>query len=201
MTTPHIKICGVTQPEDIALCEQFEVEYIGLNFVPSSPRFLSLEAAQELRSAMKATKAVGVFADMPMEEVEELAEVLSLDMVQLHGNEDADDIRSIDVPVIKAFRYVPWDEELETYLFAGASIMLDGQANGSQADWKTITQLPEELCEQLWLAGGLNPDNVAEAIKDVHPYAVDCASGVEQAPGIKDPLLLKTFVDVARSQS
>jgi phosphoribosylanthranilate isomerase len=201
MNTPRIKICGLTQKEDIALCEELEVDYIGLIFAPNSKRFLTIEKAQELRSCIQKTKVVGIFVDETISKVQEIAEKLSLDFVQLHGSENQNYIRRLGLPVIKAFRTVPEAELIKEYLETAVHVMLDGRENGIQSDWEAVATLPSDLRHRLFIAGGLNPANVPELIRVAEPYAVDSASGVEKSPGIKDHQLLRLFVDAVRSHS
>ena len=198
MNTPLIKICGVTKLEDIALCEELLIDYIGLNFVPSSPRCINTKTATQLRSASRRTVFVGVFENQPIDLVNDRATDARLDYVQLHGDESIEYAKQCRVPVIKAFRRVPLVDELYAWIDAGAKVLLDGRTNGGQADWQAVAALPRPVKNQLFLAGGLTPSNVAEATRLAHPFAVDVASGVESGAGVKDRELLAAFVSSVR---
>ena len=211
---PIIKICGITRAEDLALCEELGVEMIGLNFVPSSPRRVTVAQAKKLRSAVKQCGVIGVFQDQSDEEVQKIAEEVGLDGVQVYGSEKSplrpdgtaegqgrvnSEKRRMNVETIKAFRSVPEEPELREWMGAGARVLFDGRANGVVANWDAMARLPEDIRSQMILAGGLTPENVQEAIQIVRPYGVDIASGVESEPGVKDAEKVKKFVERVRS--
>lgn len=198
MKPPSIKICGVTRDEDITQCEKHKIEYIGLNFVPTSKRFLNLEDAKALRSQIHTAKVVGVFANEPIQNITTAVELLELDCVQLHGDEDLDVFFEIGVPIIKAFRGVPSQSELDVWLLSGAAVMIDGPANGVEPDWDAVAELPEEVRSHMFIAGGLTPDNISEIQERIGPFGVDCASGVESSAGVKDPAMMEAFVNAVR---
>lgn len=211
----RIKICGVTRPEDaVAACEA-GADCLGLNFYRKSPRWVSIPAAQAIRKACPANvKFTGVFVNMPLEEVRQIAGDVPLDFVQLHGDEPADYIaRLAPWPAIRAFRVVAGKlDEVESELeacqrggVAPAAILLDGYhagqfgGTGERVDWDALSHWnPQFALPPVILAGGLNPANVAAAIALTRPAAVDAASGVESSPGIKDHALMRQFVAAAR---
>ncbi len=193
-----IKICGITRAEDAQLCEELGVDYIGLNFVPSSKRCISISQAEEVIAGLKRVRMVGVFADADPSQIREIVSALGLSGVQLHGSETPDHVRDLECHVIKAFRTVPSLNILETFMHAGARILLDGAANGESADLNQIAALPENIRSEIFLAGGLTAQNVSDAISRIHPFAVDCASGVETSPGVKDHRMLRTFISAGR---
>ncbi len=211
-----IKICGFTNGADAELAVQAGADAIGLNFYPDSRRFVTVDAAQRILERIPQSVArVGIFVNAPVDHVAQTFDLLKLDFVQLHGDEPSD--RLVDLaprPVIKAFRYqarnqdrlLGFVEEAERLGASPAAVLIDScHANayggtGRVGDWSAIAGLMAHLggC-QVVLSGGLRPANVAEAIGTVRPSAVDVASGVESAPGIKDAALVRRFVDEARA--
>ncbi len=198
----RVKICGITTPEDARLVSEAGADAIGLNFVPSSKRFITPSWAERIIQAMSVfTMRVGIFQDHPLGEVRNIAGKLRLDAVQLHGDEDADYARVLlpEFRVIKALSFSP-ELSLE-YLrnFPANAILLDGlkPGSGEQFDWQAAAFL--KACPNLILAGGLNPDNVSEGIQALRPYAVDVSSGVESSPGHKDARKVQRFLERARS--
>jgi phosphoribosylanthranilate isomerase len=225
----HVKICGVTTAADAAAVAAAGADEIGLNFVAGSPRRLDVAAAREVAAAVPAgVLRVGVFAGLPPEEILAVVAAVGLDAVQLHGHleEGSGAAGPVDppataaalrgVPVIRAVR-------LEADGLASARRWLDAaralgppvvaalvDAGGRDAsgaalggtgrvvDWGALAAA-EPLVEPVVLAGGLTPGNVAAAIRATGVAAVDTASGVESAPGIKDPAKVRQFVAAARA--
>lgn len=200
----RVKICGVTSVEDALCCAEAGADYVGLNFWSGSRRCVDLERAAEIARALPSPVAkVGVFVDAPREEIERAVAAAGLDAVQLHGHEAPSECRGFAVPVIKAIRVseggAPPAAAAER--FAVDYVLLDGDAGagigggGRSFDWgRAIGVAPGRL----FLAGGLRPDNVAAAVRIVRPFAVDVASGVETAPGRKDPRRVREFIDHAK---
>jgi phosphoribosylanthranilate isomerase len=198
-----VKICGVTSPEDALLVVEAGADAIGLNFHPASPRCVDVETAQRIVRVLPAgIQRVGVFVDAERERVEELASLLALDALQFHGDEDAEYCRGWSQKVIKAVR-VRGPESLDaTRLPAVDLILADAYVEGVPGG--TGRRVPLEWLagverERLVLAGGLDADNVAQAVRLVRPAAVDVASGVERAPGRKDPEAMRRFVSNAKN--
>lgn len=196
---PAIKICGITRAEDLSLCEELGVDFIGLNFVPSSPRYRTKEQALRLRSLVRRVKTVGVFLDAPIDDVLATARDIDLDLVQTHGSESLAYVRALGIPTIKAFRTLPDMGTLLSFIEAGCQILLDGRSSGQKANWESIARLPAEIRCHLFLAGGLTAENVSEAIRRIQPLALDASSGIEITPGIKDPKLLRAFITSIRA--
>jgi len=211
----RVKICGITSPEDAALAVQAGADAIGLMFA-SSPRRIDRNAAEQIVSVLPPfAVAVGVFVDAPAEWVREMATGLSLGAVQLSGDESLEYVAALaPLRVIKAVRVVgPESLEAPSSWARGqrpgnlAAVHLDtavvGQhgGTGKSFDWSLAADLQHSAGAVLpmILAGGLRPDNVAEAIRVVRPYAVDVSSGVEAEPGRKDPEKVRRFVAEARS--
>jgi indole-3-glycerol phosphate synthase/phosphoribosylanthranilate isomerase len=193
-TTPKVKFCGMTNDADIAAAEKLHIDFIGFIFVSSSPRHISLERAQELRRSVQHAKTIGVFMDMSIEDMERHISALDLAYVQMHGTPNAKLCRALSVPVIQAFRGVPTVETLEKFLAVGPYILIDKEDGKDEADFAAIAALPQHIRSRLFLAGGLTPLNVEEAIHTIHPFAVDCARGIESAPGKKDETLMESFL-------
>lgn len=197
---PFIKICGLRHPDEVSLCEELGVTFIGLNFVPSSPRSVTLAQAAEMLLRMRHCRPVAVFTHQDAEFIESVCEEIDVQFVQMHGAGE-------QVPVLKgrtiirALRYVPDQKNLGSLQKQFPYLLLDGTKNGQKADWKAIAEFPEDVRRRIFLAGGLNPENVAEAISMIHPFAVDVASGVESEPGVKDPDLIRAFVAAVQQSS
>jgi phosphoribosylanthranilate isomerase len=188
----RVKVCGITSPEDALMAASLGVDAIGLNFHRPSPRWVDPDTARRIVALLPAfVTTVGVFVDAPEETVDEIADHVGLDRLQLHGAEDPGYCRRRSRPVIKVFRAGPgWTpEDLDPY--SGFTVLLDahqpGLAGGTGllANWGAARILVERG-HSLILAGGLSADNVAQAVEAVHPMAVDLNSGVETSPGRKD---------------
>ena len=196
----EIKLCGLTREEDIIIANELLPDYIGFVFANKSKRYISPENALKLKQKLlPRIKAVGVFVD---EDVKNVADYINrgiIDMAQLHGNEDEAYIKRLrvltDKPIIKAFKIKSRDD-LHGVLESSADyILLDsGTGSGNVFDWDLIKSVER----QYFLAGGLKPQNVEEAIRTLRPYAIDVSSGIEN-DGRKDAAEMKEFVNIARS--
>ena len=196
----RIKICGMTRPDDVAAAAQLGVDAIGLVFHPASPRHVGVELAQSLVARLPAFVTVtALFLDPDAEAVRQVLAKTRVELLQFHGGEPAEFCRSFGRPYIKA---VPMGSRVDLSEYArrhaqAAALLLDSHAAGQKGgtgrsfDWNTLPKLDGP---PLILAGGLRPGNVATAIRIVRPYGVDVASGVESAPGIKDPEKMAAFV-------
>ena len=197
----RVKICGVTTPEDACLAAELGADAIGLNFYPESPRSISPFAARNiLRELPPLVSSVGIFVDWTPEPVIALSQALRLSAAQLHGDETPQTVAEVakKIPVIKALRIekgsapigVPRHRAASAFLLDAA---ISGQFGGTgvTTDWTQARILAGS--HRIILAGGLTPENVAEAILAVRPFAVDVASGVESVPGKKDPAKLRAF--------
>jgi phosphoribosylanthranilate isomerase len=198
-----VKICGVTSPEDAALAAAAGADAIGLNFHPPSPRSVAVDTAEEIvRALPRGLCRVGVFVDAERTWVADLAARLALDALQFHGGEDADYCRGWSQKIIKAVR-VRGPESLAPAMLPAVDFILadayvEGLAGGTGRR-VPLAWLAGVERERLILAGGLDADNVAEAVRLVRPAAVDVASGVERAPGRKDPEAMRRFVAHAKN--
>lgn len=200
----HVKICGVTSVQDIELCVAAGVDAIGLNFAPGSPRCLTLAAALPLAQAIPAhVLSVGVFVDADLDQLTEYKRVLSLGCLQLHGDEPPALLSQLLPHAYKALRVRGADVLAQAARYAGEHVLLDAYVpgahggTGARFDWKLARDLAQ--VRKVTLAGGLTPDNVAEAIAVAQPFCVDVASGVEHSPGQKDPERVRAFVRAAKS--
>lgn len=200
----HVKVCGVTSAEDVQLCVAAGVDAIGLNFAPASPRCLTLEAARALVSGIPShILSVGVFVDADLEQLLHYKEALGLRCLQLHGDETPDLLERVLPHAYKALRVRGADVHAEAARFGGEDILLDAYVpgahggTGARFDWNLARELGRT--RRVVLAGGLTPENVAEAIRVAQPFCVDVASGVESAPGRKDAAKVQAFVRAARA--
>ncbi len=205
MSRTRIKICGITRTEDALLACELGADAIGLVMTPSSPRCVSVERARRIRDALPSfVSAVMLTHDLPLDHLAKLIDAVQPDLIQFHGSEDATFCESFGVHYIKAIGMAgEVDVRAMTAMHPHArGFVLDGHAPGARGgqgrtfDWSRI---PRDLGRPIILAGGLNADNVARAIVEVRPWAVDVASGVESSPGIKDEKKLRAFFASVRS--
>ncbi len=193
----RVKICGLTRPEDAAAAYAAGADALGVIFAAGSRRRVSVAQARAVLDAAGPLVArVGVFVDASVSEVLAAVEGAGLNVVQLHGREDAATVTELAgrVPVIRALRWTPGIDLDALDLGPVAAVLVDGPQPGSGApfDWTAAAVLTGS---RPWmLAGGLTPENVAAAIGRLAPAAVDVASGVESAPGIKDHAKVRAFV-------
>jgi phosphoribosylanthranilate isomerase len=208
-----VKICGITNVEDARWAVNLGAEFIGLNFVAESPRKVSLDKAAEIVSGLPAfVKAVGVFVNPTVKDLEKILKKVPLRILQLHGNETKDQILEIkerfQLPVWKAVRVKDASSLEDIAALKGTidMVLLDTFSpvetggTGKTFDWNLAVKA-KECGIPLILSGGLNPDNVQTAKKQVGPYALDVASGVEKEghPRKKDIEKMKQFVLKAKS--
>ena len=203
----RVKICGITRPEDADMAVAYGCDAIGLVFYAPSPRNVTIDAAAEIVARLPAfVSAVGLFVNAPADEIGEVLSKVQLNMLQFHGDESPEHCRQFDIPYMKAIRVKPGANLLQyAAAYADAKALLfdtytEGVAGGTGQtfDWNLI---PENIPQPVVLAGGLNPANVGEAIRKIHPYAVDVSGGVEAAKGIKDADKLAAFMRGVRDAS
>ena len=201
----RVKICGVTTVEDALHAAACGADAIGVNLWPRSRRHVPLETARAIAIALPPhVAAVGVFVNQPRDEILEAVCRARLAAVQLHGDEAPHEARGFPVPVWKGLRLasplpLAWLDEWEGV----AAFVVDAPApagvfggTGVTGDWEIARAAAERA--PVWLAGGLGPENVAEAVRAVRPHGVDVASGVERSPGLKDPEKVAAFVRRAK---
>lgn len=198
----QVKVCGITRTEDAAMLVELGVNVIGLNFWPQSKRYIAPKDAQAILSVIRGmqpeTSVVGVFVNQSAEEIESCRSLLGLDGVQLHGDESVSFAKSLNGPCVKALPLASRDDLKRAADFAELGLLVDSHSkerggSGIQANWELAKELAQER-DDLWLAGGLRPDNVQDAIESVGPFGVDLASGVESSPGIKSRALVEQFM-------
>ncbi len=198
----EVKICGVTRAEDALLAAELGAELIGFNFWPGSKRYCPPDVAQRIIERLPPrVKVVGVFVNPQRAQASEVAKRVGLHLVQLHGDERPEACTGYAVPVVKAVqvRETPTLQSLRSWPVQ--ALLLDAPSEGFGGSGRTFAwQLAAGVSRELpvWLAGGLTPENVGDAIRAVRPRVVDVASGVEVAPGIKDPDKLARFIAAAR---
>ena len=201
----RIKVCGFTREDQLAQAAQLGVDAVGLVFYPPSPRNVSIEQAQVLcRAVPPFVTTVGLFVDAPAEQVREVLRQVSLTLLQFHGDETPAYCQQFGLPYIKAVRVKPGLDLLQyaTDFASARGLLLDAYVagvpggTGERFDWKLI---PANLPLPVVLSGGLDPENVTEAINNVRPWAVDVSSGVEQGKGNKDLAKMAAFIDGVRN--
>ncbi len=206
-----VKICGVTLADDAAAVASAGVDFIGLNFWPKSKRYLAPDRAPMIAGIARSTgtaKLVGVFVDASVEDIMAVAGRVELDVIQLHGDESIEQVRKIQQaafrPVWKAIAVASARDIERLDGWPADAVLLDA---ASPARGGTGTLISPQLAlaarerhprVNIVLAGGLDPQNVAAAIAHVQPWAVDVASGVETAPGVKDRAKVAAFVAAVR---
>lgn len=205
-----VKICGLTNLDDARWAWQCGADLLGFIFVRSSPRYVSPDDAAEIARGLTAagceSKLVGVFANESVETIRGIASQCRLQLVQLHGGEEPDYAGAVGLPAIIALRVrdrVPW-EELARY--EAWAYLLDSydpkQLGGTGHVWRwELLQERPELSAQLIVAGGLTPDNVEHVVRQINPWGVDVSSGVEAAPGRKDPDKVRQFIAHAKAKA
>jgi len=190
-----VKICGITRREDAEAAVEAGASAIGFVFWPKSPRFIDPYRARAIAARLLPfVTPVGLFVDQPLEHVNAVASLVRLGAVQLHGDETPEFAASIAAPVIRALpieKANAWPEGTTLLLDAHDPVQRGG--TGRTIDWTAAAAIASR--RRVLLAGGLTPDNVAEAIAQVRPFGIDVSSGVERAPGIKDHQRLRALFE------
>lgn len=198
----RIKVCGITEPDAAIACVEAGVDLIGLNFVPGSPRRIDPRRGAEISQCVAGQiERVAVFRDLGWDEIERVLRQVDVERIQLHGDEDPEDVEQLDLPVVKAIRGAD-AEAAERY--PGAILLLDhptGEAGkGRPWEWSEAGTLIAAGYDVI-LSGGLNPENVGQALADLGdllPWGVDVATGVEADGHRKDSALIKAFIEAVR---
>lgn len=196
-----IKMCGLCRPCDIRAANEIKPEYIGFVFSPGSRRYVTYGQALELKALLEPDiQAVGVFVNENPETVADLLAQGVIDIAQLHGREGESYIRKLrtltDRPVIKAFCIKNKYDAAQAQRSTADYILLDsGAGTGTVFDWKLI----QDIQRPYFLAGGLSPDNVGEAVRYLQPYALDVSSGIETG-GRKDKIKMAAFAAAVRKE-
>lgn len=196
-----IKLCGLSRPCDIDMANKLKPDYIGFVFAEKSKRYVTPEQEAGLKKLLDPEiRAVGVFVDEAPEIIADLLNSGIIDLAQLHGNEDEAYIKSLrqrtDQPIIKAFQIKTRDDIAEAERCSADHVLLDsGAGTGAVFDWLLLKNAKRPY----FLAGGLSPDNVYEAVRLLHPYAVDVSSGIE-TDGLKDREKAAAFIAAVRKE-
>ena len=197
----QIKMCGLRRPEDIRAVNGLKPEYIGFVFFPGSRRYITPETANALKEMLDpGIEAVGVFVDENPETVAELLADRTIDIAQLHGHEDEQYLARLrkltDRPLIRAFRIRSAEDAMRAQASSADRILLDaGAGDGKTFDWSWLRTVKRPY----FLAGGLNPENAARAVRELKPYAVDVSSGIE-TDGFKDIQKMRAFMQAVRTE-
>lgn len=200
-----VKICGIKTLKDGQAAINAGADYLGFNFYPKSVRFIEKSACAEITSVLKREhpqiKLVGVFVNSPVDEVKDILQTCHLDLVQLHGDEMPETFAQLAPHAFRAFRGIPesnagYERNEAPFMLIDAAVKGVYGGSGVTADWTAAAKLAQQY--PLLLAGGLTPENVADAVCQVNPWGVDVASGVEAAPGEKDPEKMSAFVKAVR---
>ncbi len=196
-----VKICGIKTLKDALAAIEAGADYLGFNFYPKSVRFIEKSACAEITSVLKREhlhiKLVGVFVNSSVEEIQDILQTCQLDLVQLHGDETPEIFAQLAPYAFRAFRGIPESNagyernEVPSMLIDAAVKGVYG-GSGVTVDWAAAAELAKKY--PLLLAGGLTPENVADAVRQVRPWGVDVASGVESVPGEKDAGKMVQFV-------
>jgi phosphoribosylanthranilate isomerase len=202
-SVPRVKICGITNLKDAHHASACGADALGLVFYPGSPRFIEPEQARRIIAELPPlVTTVGLFVNESPARIREVVAHCGLDTVQLHGDEEPDQCSYPPCRVIKALRL---HDQLGDEVFAAyrvAALLLDAYVpqqfggTGQRCDWQRAALVAAR--HRVILAGGLNPENVAKAVRQVRPYGVDVSSGVEIQPGKKDPEKVARFIRLAK---
>ena len=200
-----VKICGITRLEDALLAARLGADALGFNFWPGSKRFIDPGVARAIVSRLPPfVTAVGVFVNQSPTDVLATAAQSGVTVVQLHGDEPQEDCNGYPIPAIKALRVAGPESLAAMDRYRVQAFLLDAPCagfggSGAAFDWTLVREISARV--SIILAGGLTPENVAEAVRTVRPWAVDVASGVEVSPGVKDPDKLARFIANARKET
>lgn len=203
--TVAVKICGLTNYDDALYAMQCGADYLGFVLVPETPRYVAPVQIRKIISKLpKSVQTVGVFMNQPADRVMQSLDETGLNIAQLHGEEEPEEIEKIGRARVWKVVTVSTAQVIAGVVQCGAAMLLadsivKGRRGGTGVvcDWSLAAELSAR--RKIMLAGGLNPDNVAEAVRRVKPFGVDVSSGVEKAPGVKDHGKIRAFIERARA--
>jgi phosphoribosylanthranilate isomerase len=207
MNRLQVKICGVTNVEDARACADLGADMIGLNFYPQSARYIRPQHARKIIEVIpRDVRAVGVFVDPTASEIRGIAKSVGLEYVQLHGNVASETCRELasEFRVIRAFSTDGQFKPEDVRSFLECDVILDAHhaelrgGTGLTCDW-SLARATLPFARFLILSGGLNAQNLGDAIATVGPHAVDVCTGVESAPGVKDRRAIEKFIAATRA--
>ncbi len=199
----QIKICGITNRDDGLFAIEHGAHYLGFIFYDQSPRYIAPNLLKELIGELYGIKKVGVFVNKPVDDIINIIEICELDVVQLHGEESDDYIyklKDFGVEVWRAFGLRCEADVQKAAVCKADKVLVDSitekeyGGTGILSNWELAYKIARK--RDVILAGGLNPDNVVEAIKTVKPFGIDVSSGVELKPGKKDLAKLEKFLEL-----
>lgn len=204
-----VKICGLTSLEDARFVSGALAHYVGFIFYENSPRYITPAKAGAIINWVEGPECVGVFVDQPLDDVNMISRQTGIDYVQLHGNENPSYCELVDKPIIKVI-HIKEDtdadvlsERIDPYLDVVDYLLFDTKVEGKWGgtgqvfDWSLLDDIANQV--PYFLSGGLNPGNIQQACREVHPYAVDVASGLESEPGVKDFDKVEAFMEEMRT--
>jgi phosphoribosylanthranilate isomerase len=213
MARTRIKVCGIREAEHARCAIEHGADYIGLNFIEGSPRQLEIAQARNLVAKIcaisRTVEPVALFANQSTDLIREVLEAADFKIVQLHGDEDRTFVESLGE--VRVFKAVPFDpSRIDAWRNPPANVaalLIDAPTvpgeltggTGRSFDWDALVQLDKTDLPPIILAGGLTPDNIAQAVRTVRPFAVDVSSGVESSRGVKDPALIQAFCKAVHS--
>ena len=202
-SVPRVKICGITNLDDAHHAAACGADALGFVFYPGSPRFVDPDQARRIIAELPPlVTAVGLFVNEPTARIREMVEFCGLNTVQLHGDEEPDQCCYPPCRVLKALRLRGDMQASQFAAYTVSALLLDAfvpnmfGGTGHRCDWEQAAIVASQ--HRVILAGGLNPENVAEAVRQVRPYGVDVSSGVEEKPGQKDPEKVARFIRMAK---
>ncbi|MGN8226493.1 phosphoribosylanthranilate isomerase [Gracilimonas sp. BCB1] len=205
----RIKICGITNLEDARFAAGALVDYLGFIFYEKSPRYIEPGEAGAIINWLEGPEKVGVFVNQPLDDVNRIAKETGLDYVQLHGDESVEYCELVEKPIIKVIHIqeetVPYllKHQIDQYSEVADYLLFDTKIDGlwggtgKSFDWDMLNEADIDVA--FFLSGGLNAENISEAIETVQPYAVDISSSLEQKPGLKDFGKIEDFMHLMRS--
>jgi len=200
---PRVKICGITNLDDAHHAAAYGADALGFVFYPGSPRFVDPDTARRIIAELPPlVTTVGLFVNEPSARIREMVDFCGLNTVQLHGDEEPDQCCYPPCRVIKALRLRGDMQSSQFAVYKVSALLLDAfvpnqfGGTGHRCDWEQAATVASQ--HRVILAGGLNPENVAEAVRQVHPYGVDVSSGVEEKPGQKNPEKVARFIRMAK---
>lgn len=204
----RIKICGITSVVDAAAVADLGADELGLNFYPASPRYISPETALGIAESIpRAVQRVGVFVNANLDDVVNIADVVGLDAIQLHGDETFDYLTELKRRsarfLIRALNLSSSGPPLDLDAIPADAVLIDSPHDGAYGgtgkvfDWELLGEAPA-VSTPVYVAGGLGPDNVAAAVRRLRPFAVDACSRLEESKGKKDLAKVKEFIQEVR---
>lgn len=201
----QVKICGITSVADAVAAAEAGADMIGLMFYEGSPRHITLAQAAEIARALSPfVLRVGVFVNPPEAQVTRAIAACGLSLLQFHGDESSDFCTQFGMMSLKAVRVRDADSLKRLENYQTDAFLLDAHSGsglggtGEKFNWELAVEA-KKLGKPIFLAGGLTPENVADAVRQVQPFAVDVSSGVESAPGIKDAAKMRAFIEAVRA--